>query len=125
MGQIKRTDFSTVYSCGLNLRYPSHRRLFQIVPATYRMNTLIKSGVAVDGTLCRRVRVREHSEEVGAERALGGGGSHVSNNGLGLELEPLDSTPSLHQFSEISHTPGFSCTCSEQADCKWLKALLA
>lgn len=32
------------------------------------MSKLIKSGVAVDGTLCRRVRVREHSEEVGAER---------------------------------------------------------
>lgn len=70
------------------------------------MNKLINSWAVVDGTPCGRVRGREHSEEVLTELRgnQGEGCSYTSKN----EAEPLDSTPSLPQFIEISHTTGCS-----------------
>lgn len=69
------------------------------------MNKLIKSRAAVDGTLGRRVRVREYSEEAGvgsahrAERELGRRGQlHFQKwHGLGA------GTPRFHPFPSSIH----------------------
>lgn len=118
MSQLKRTDFSTIYSCGLNLLHPCPQRVkgdfFKTAQAIYRMRKLIKPQTAVDGTLCRKVRVKEHSEEVTV--LVAEGGSYGSKNNMGLKTGPLDS---LHQFIEISHTPGPELlNCSGQAEFK-------
>lgn len=70
-----------------------------MVPAIYRMHKLSKSGVAVGGTLCRRVRVRGHSEEVGAERELGGRGQLQFQKWRGLGA----GTPGFHPFPSSMH----------------------
>lgn len=130
MSQLKRTDFSTIYSCGLNLLHPCPQRVkgdfFKTAQVIYRMRKLIKPQAAVHGTLCRRVRVKECSGTEEVAVLVAEGGSYSSQNNMGLKTEPLDSTPSLHRFIEISHTPGPELlNCSGQAEFQCSKLFLA